>query len=712
MQLSDALSLISSTFCDRLYGSVVFQAPGNQSLRAELAVDGGFFRVQFLTGDGRALSITPGSVVALLAAGNVQLAPAATDPALTAWQSQPPITFAPLAAGLSQLTTGVPQIDSFIAELSQFNGTLAFAFLPDVCWFEANYAQILVPGLQLNGVSGGVCLRDITIGATSLSFNVEIGASLDSATVSLGTGRQVVVQKLPLPATARVSFKLRAFAFLDTANGKIAGELVRLAATAPSGTVQFDDYLASGFAASLQVQNLEFEGDTPTRGFLRAALQPQPGGKAIALAIAKPLVITNLTLANFTDASFQTLALLLQYEGAGLRPAARLDLTHGQLLLNTIGVQLAGQPGLPDNPITFTAPPGSPFTLGVTRLAYILSEDGSTAIRLAASFVSPSNLMPQPALVFGFTGSYTFTVPTLGKITLNGWSVGECDWRFALSISDASGVLQGPGSGDGSQPVNIPLTNILLQIISDEFAPCPPSEAVIRRHAFGEFAVTIANLPKSYNGTFSVPQIPVSPDAIIQTLQSLFDQKVSSGVLQLLASVTSGILQAAFAVGGVVGIDAYLIFDGSYQITFDPNNSTSSRLRFRVDVLINVSLRIRLYGQLGICPVCIAITILDKTMRVISGIALSFTVDLFWQYNVASNSLDFTHSQVAGGGILGIIVDPILQDYVDQAIQKERFDLPPEFSLKKLLVHFKDPTAPTVTISVTVGVEMLDWVES
>jgi len=176
MEPSDALDLISNTYGDRLHVLAVFLAAGDQSLRLELAIDGDFFRAVFQRNDGSVLNIIPGNVIAQTSDGKIQSVLADTQAALAAWKGQPPITFAPVAAGLGQLGTGNPTIDAIIAQLSQFNGTLAFGFLPDVCWYQSSYAKILLPGIDLEGVTGRLCLRDITFNTTTLSFIVELRA--------------------------------------------------------------------------------------------------------------------------------------------------------------------------------------------------------------------------------------------------------------------------------------------------------------------------------------------------------------------------------------------------------------------------------------------------------------------------------------------------------------------------------------------------------
>lgn len=707
MQLFDALDLISNTFGDRLQASAAFEAPGNQTLRFALSIEGDSFRADFESNDGSRLSVTPGSIVALLSDGSLQVARTDTQSALDAWKGQPPITFAPVAAGLNQLSAGIPAVDAVIAQFAQLNGSLALGLIPDLCWYQATYATITLPGAVLEKVKGRVCLRDITFSDTVLSFEIELDATLDTCSLTLAPARQVTLGK---SASEDVTLTLRASVLLNLAEGTVDGELIHLATTAPSGTVLFDGDSAVGFATTVQVLNLEFAGAAPTRGLIRAALQPRAGGGPISVTFApgKQIVTNNVKLTSFSGASFSTLSLFINFQGLSLHPLAKLELRTGQVKLSTVGINLGGQPGMPDQSFDFQAPTGSTFLLGVDRLAFLLSEDGGTTIRIAACFDSPPNIVPSPPLAFGFSGGYQIQLTSVGQIRINSWNVGESDWRIAAGITGASGSLTGPGTGlPGSPPLNLTLSGFALRLISDEYAPCSASQLVVRRHAFGDFEIAISHFPKHIaNAAWDGPKIPISPDAIDQFLSGLAGQ-ISSGVLRTIVQGILGIIEAATSIAGFVDLDVYLKIDGSYEVDFDPANSTSDRLRFKVHIVVDLRLIIEVFGRLGICPFCIRVKIATVDRKV-AQIDFRFDVDLFWEFDQTTNEIRVTDVTINGSGIVDAIGQAVLDEYKGQ-ITSQRIELPQEFSIKKLRVDFPQAADPDVTIAVVVGVEKLDW---
>jgi hypothetical protein len=93
----------------------------------------------------------------------------------------------------------------------------------------------------------------------------------------------------------------------------------------------------------------------------------------------------------------------------------------------------------------------------------------------------------------------------------------------------------------------------------------------------------------------------------------------------------------------------------------------------------------------------------------IGTISPQFQVDLYWQYDTARNEISFNNVQVHGTGVIGTLGALIMQAYIKGQIQTQKFDLPGEFSVKKLKVTFPGADDPGVTIAVQVGVEKLDW---
>jgi hypothetical protein len=97
--------------------------------------------------------ITPGSITAFDNGQIQQSEQTDTQSALDAWKSQPPITLAPISAGLAQLTTSNSQINQLISQIIPSSGSLAFSLIPDLCWFNAKYPELSIGTLQLKGTS-------------------------------------------------------------------------------------------------------------------------------------------------------------------------------------------------------------------------------------------------------------------------------------------------------------------------------------------------------------------------------------------------------------------------------------------------------------------------------------------------------------------------------------------------------------------------------
>src|SRR5262249_54453189 len=147
---------------------------------------------------------------------------------------------------------------------------------------QAKYIDITLPGISLQDIDGRVCLRDIVFDSSTLSFSIDLDATIGTVTMTPGAGRQIRLSKTP---TERVSLHLRASALLTFSDGKVSGELIHVAATAPAGSLSTDGITVSGLAASLEVLGLEFDGTTPKRGFVQATIEPQPPNTSITVIL-------------------------------------------------------------------------------------------------------------------------------------------------------------------------------------------------------------------------------------------------------------------------------------------------------------------------------------------------------------------------------------------------------------------------------------------
>jgi hypothetical protein len=221
--------------------------------------------------------------------------------------------------------------------------------------------------------------------------------------------------------------------------------------------------------------------------------------------------------------------------------------------------------------------------------------------------------------------------------------------------------------------------------------------------------LTIAHLPKRITADhWDGPKIPVSPDAIEQALDGLADH-IGNDVLRGIVHFILGAIEAALSIAGVIDIDVWIKIDGSYAVDFDPANSTSDRLSFRIQTALDLTLVIQVFFRLGICPLCIRIQLGPDIKQPIVHIDPQFQVDLFWEFDSARNEIRIRDTQVHGSGIIGIIGAAIMEGYVKDKIKTQKIDLPQEFSIKKLKVTFPGPNDPDVTIGVVVALEKLDW---
>jgi hypothetical protein len=192
MDFTSVFELVSRTFADQLNGYAVFETASGESLRVDLAINEQWFRATFQDSTGPILVVTPGNITALENGQPVQSESVDTQAALDAWKSQPPITLAPISTGLSQLQATNIQINQIISSLLQITGggSLAVAFIPTLCWFNAFYPQVPLGKFVANDVTGRVCIRDIAFTAQSVSFGIELSAKCNQIIFVLDTDKQ------------------------------------------------------------------------------------------------------------------------------------------------------------------------------------------------------------------------------------------------------------------------------------------------------------------------------------------------------------------------------------------------------------------------------------------------------------------------------------------------------------------------------------------
>ena len=217
MDISDALNLISgfSTPCDRLESSAILRDTQRRQLRVDLSVDGSAFRFICLRDDGVALVVMPGAVWAYQKCGMISDPSAVTDGAQDAWTTEPPIGEAPLIAGLSKIGTSNSQISQIIASLVTSNLQTVSVSIPQVCWFNAQFYNVALPGMTADEVSGHVCLRNVHFSTSRLVFSVDAEASCVNLVLQLGANNQVSAEQSSTTLEVTVS--------IDLASHTIAG---------------------------------------------------------------------------------------------------------------------------------------------------------------------------------------------------------------------------------------------------------------------------------------------------------------------------------------------------------------------------------------------------------------------------------------------------------------------------------------------------------
>ena len=135
MDLASVLDMLDRTFVDRLDSTLTFET-ASDSVRVPVVDRRPVFRRTIRSTTGDALLITPGQVVASDGTSSFDVLNVDTDAALTAWKSQPPTTFSPIAAGLNLLTTIIAAVNEIIGRLSGYKGTLGVGLFPSLCWYS------------------------------------------------------------------------------------------------------------------------------------------------------------------------------------------------------------------------------------------------------------------------------------------------------------------------------------------------------------------------------------------------------------------------------------------------------------------------------------------------------------------------------------------------------------------------------------------------
>lgn len=176
MDLAAVLDMLDRTFVDRIDATLTFET-ASDSVRTRLSIEDRFFSLDLRASSGDAILVTPGRVVASDGATTFDVLNADTSASLTAWKSQPPTSYSPIAAGLNQLTTTNNSVNQIISRLAGFSGSLGIGLFPTLCWYSARYPGLTFGDLQLFDVVGKICLKDVILATDHVAFSVQLAAS-------------------------------------------------------------------------------------------------------------------------------------------------------------------------------------------------------------------------------------------------------------------------------------------------------------------------------------------------------------------------------------------------------------------------------------------------------------------------------------------------------------------------------------------------------
>lgn len=281
MDFVSTFDLISGTFADQLNGYAVFETASGNSLRVDLEINEQWFRAVFQDSTGSILVVTPGNITALENGQPVQSESVDTQAALDAWKSQPPITLAPVSGGLSQLQVTNTQINQVISSLLQISGSgsLAVAFIPTLCWFDARYPQVLLPGLVLQELEGRICLRDIAFTSSEISFVIEAHGQCKSGQLNFGKPLAIQVQELEID--------LHTSSYLELPTGNVEGEIWHssLSTVTGAGKIEIN---ASEKPSSLP---LEVQGLSSLINDVKLRIIQRAGGEVDTYVFGGPLIL-------------------------------------------------------------------------------------------------------------------------------------------------------------------------------------------------------------------------------------------------------------------------------------------------------------------------------------------------------------------------------------------------------------------------------------
>jgi hypothetical protein len=214
MDYISVLDMLDRTFVDRINAKTTFET-ASESVRTEVAIEGGSFRVAFTSSGGANLVVTPQRVIASDGTSSHDVSAVDTDAAFTAWTSQPPTSYAPLAAGLQQLTTSNAAVNQIIGQLSAFSGSLGIGIFPSLCWYSARYPSLSLGDVQLVDVEGRICLHDVNLSTERVSFSLNLNATAASGRVRtvqhLDDGGAVVGEDVLKMQTIDVSVAVSAY---------------------------------------------------------------------------------------------------------------------------------------------------------------------------------------------------------------------------------------------------------------------------------------------------------------------------------------------------------------------------------------------------------------------------------------------------------------------------------------------------------------------
>ncbi len=216
MDIASVLDMLDRTLVDRIEASATFET-ASESIRTHILIEDRSFSVDIRSSSGNTLLVTPGRVLASDGTSTLDVLNVDTGAALTAWKVQPPTTYAPLAAGLQQLTTGNTVADQIIGRLAGFSGSLGIGLFPSLCWYSALYPSLTLGDVQLTNVQGRICLCDVVLATDRASFCITLKGEAERCRIKtsehVDAGNNVVGEDFL--ELSKVKLGLKVFAYVD-----------------------------------------------------------------------------------------------------------------------------------------------------------------------------------------------------------------------------------------------------------------------------------------------------------------------------------------------------------------------------------------------------------------------------------------------------------------------------------------------------------------